>query len=183
MAHPYLLQASRLQRPPVETALFDMFKAGPGPSSSHTIGPMKAGADFRRRCAALPDEVLARASAVHVTLLGSLSATGKGHGTDVAVLAGLLGHAPESCPPAVLPGLKAEPATRGRLCADTLHRAQCHGRGQSGQRRVAGHHEEDCQHLVSLDAAVMAMGEIGREMNVKFKETSEGGLAVSMVEC
>ncbi len=43
--------------------------------------------------------------------------------------------------------------------------------------------EVDSQHLVSLDAAIMAMGEIGREMNVKFKETSEGGLAVSMVEC
>ncbi|WP_297671105.1 L-serine ammonia-lyase, iron-sulfur-dependent, subunit alpha [uncultured Desulfovibrio sp.] len=43
--------------------------------------------------------------------------------------------------------------------------------------------EEDCQHLVSLDAAVMAMGETGREMNVTFKEACEGGLAVSMVEC
>ena len=49
MAHPYMLKTSKLQRPPVETALFDFFKTGPGPSSSHTIGPMKAEADFRRR--------------------------------------------------------------------------------------------------------------------------------------
>ncbi|MBQ9406022.1 MAG: L-serine ammonia-lyase [Desulfovibrio sp.] len=112
MAHPYLLQTSRLKRPPVETALFDFFKVGPGPSSSHTIGPMKAGADFAQRCASLPDSVLARVADVHVTLLGSLSATGLGHGTDVAVLAGLLGNAPESCPPTVLPDLKADRASR-----------------------------------------------------------------------
>ena len=43
--------------------------------------------------------------------------------------------------------------------------------------------EEQEHHLVSLDAAIMAMGETGREMNVKFKETSAGGLAVSLVEC
>ena len=41
----------------IETSLFDMFEAGPGPSSSHTIGPMKAGHDFRSLCAALPPEV------------------------------------------------------------------------------------------------------------------------------
>ncbi len=43
--------------------------------------------------------------------------------------------------------------------------------------------EEKCQHLVSLDAAIMAMAEIGREMNTKFKETSTGSLAVCMVGC
>ena len=113
MAHqPYMLQKSVAGRPPVETALFDMFKVGPGPSSSHTIGPMKAGADFLERCAALPRNTLARAASVHVTLLGSLSATGLGHGTDAAVLAGLLGNAPETCPPTVLPGLKANTAAR-----------------------------------------------------------------------
>ena len=43
--------------------------------------------------------------------------------------------------------------------------------------------EKDTQHKVSLDAAIMAMNEIGRNMNIKFKETSAGGLAVSVVEC
>ena len=99
-------------RPPVETALFDFFKTGPGPSSSHTIGPMKTGADFLVRCAALPREDIARAASVHVTLKGSLSATGKGHGTDVAVLAGLLGNEPASCAPSVLPGLTRDPSIR-----------------------------------------------------------------------
>lgn len=108
MAHnPYTLLQSVVGRPPVETALFDMFKVGPGPSSSHTIGPMKAGADFLARCAELPAEILAKARSVHVTLLGSLSATGVGHGTDAAVLAGLLGNNPENCGQSVLPNLKA----------------------------------------------------------------------------
>jgi L-serine dehydratase len=43
--------------------------------------------------------------------------------------------------------------------------------------------EKDTHHKVSLDAAIMAMNEIGRNMNIKFKETSAGGLAVSVVEC
>ncbi|MCR5085653.1 MAG: L-serine ammonia-lyase [Succinivibrionaceae bacterium] len=96
-------------RPPVETALFDFFKIGPGPSSSHTIGPMRIGADFIAKAAALPRETLDRAARVEVELLGSLSATGKGHGTDTAVLAGLTGNQPESCPPTVLETLRDHP--------------------------------------------------------------------------
>ncbi|MBO4368740.1 MAG: L-serine ammonia-lyase [Desulfovibrio sp.] len=107
MAHPYLLHASQLKRPPIETALFDFFKMGPGPSSSHTIGPMKAGADFIERLKAQSFGSQHPAK-IEVTLLGSLSATGKGHGTDVAVLAGLLGNSPDSCPPTLLPSLAAE---------------------------------------------------------------------------
>ncbi|MBO4300467.1 MAG: L-serine ammonia-lyase, iron-sulfur-dependent, subunit alpha, partial [Desulfovibrio sp.] len=57
------------------------------------------------------------------------------------------------------------------------------GAVKAGNAVLLATSEDDSQHLVSLDAAIMAMGEIGREMNVKFKETSEGGLAVSMVEC
>jgi len=77
-------------------SLFELFKIGPGPSSSHTIGPMAAGLDFRRRVLELPGRVLDRAAGLRAVLLGSLSATGKGHGTDRAVAAGLLGWAPET---------------------------------------------------------------------------------------
>ncbi|SFS76859.1 L-serine dehydratase [Succinivibrio dextrinosolvens] len=98
-----------LNRPPVETAIFDFFKVGPGPSSSHTIGPMKAGNDFYNKVSALPDEVISKAAAIEVTLLGSLSATGVGHGTDSAVLAGILGNIPEKCPGSVLQDIKQTP--------------------------------------------------------------------------
>ncbi len=93
-------------RAPVETALFDFFKIGPGPSSSHTIGPMRIGIDFLNKLNALPLETLNKASSVKVVLMGSLSATGVGHGTDVAVFAGLLGNSPESCAPTVLQTLR-----------------------------------------------------------------------------
>ncbi|TAE29788.1 MAG: L-serine ammonia-lyase [Cytophagales bacterium] len=93
----------------ITTSIFDLFKIGPGPSSSHTIGPMKATFDFRQRIAQLPTEVLARATEVHVHLYGSLSATGKGHGTDRAVVAGLLGWQPETTDPDELTALLKDP--------------------------------------------------------------------------
>jgi L-serine dehydratase len=75
-------------------SVFDLFKIGIGPSSSHTVGPMRAARLFavRLRDAGLSDRV----ARITVTLYGSLGATGKGHGTDKAVLLGLSGHEPDS---------------------------------------------------------------------------------------
>jgi L-serine dehydratase len=92
----------RLLRP-VLTSIFDLFKVGPGPSSSHTIGPMRASNNFLEALGVLPVDLLQPADAVEVRLFGSLSATGMGHGTHKAVLAGLLGHEPETCPPDLMP--------------------------------------------------------------------------------
>jgi L-serine dehydratase len=106
--------SSRLERPPVETSIFELFKAGPGPSSSHTIAPMRAGLDFRALIDALPPEVKNRAASLNMRLLGSLSATGRGHGTPLAVLTGLAGFTPRACPedlPAGFPDLSAERRT------------------------------------------------------------------------
>lgn len=93
----------------ITTTLFDLFKVGPGPSSSHTIGPMKAGHHFAQSCLELPRDVQVRAARFRVRLYGSLSATGTGHGTDAAVVAGLLGNAPEACPPSLLQTLMDDP--------------------------------------------------------------------------
>lgn len=73
----------------------DLFTIGIGPSSSHTVGPMRAAAQFN-------DELRAQGlapQAIRVTLFGSLGATGIGHGTKNAILAGLEGHLPETCDP------------------------------------------------------------------------------------
>ncbi|AKD55946.1 L-serine ammonia-lyase [Spirosoma radiotolerans] len=94
---------------PITTSIFDLFKVGPGPSSSHTIGPMKAAFDFRQRLAQLPTDIQQRADAIHIHLYGSLSATGKGHGTDRAVVAGLLGWQPETTDPAAMLKLLRDP--------------------------------------------------------------------------
>ncbi|SBV97700.1 L-serine dehydratase [uncultured delta proteobacterium] len=82
----------------ITTSIFELFKAGPGPSSSHTIAPMAAGLDFRKELSSLPDGVLREAKSLAVRLFGSLSATGFGHGTHKAVITGLLGFEPAACP-------------------------------------------------------------------------------------
>ena len=94
---------------PIMTTLEEFYKMGPGPSSSHTMGPMRITYDFFQRVTKLPEDQLKRATALKVHLFGSLSATGKGHGTDRAALAGLLGKAPATCPPEFLDGLAANP--------------------------------------------------------------------------
>jgi len=81
----------------ITTSIFDFLKIGPGPSSSHTIAPMKAAYMFMEHVRCLPKEERALADRLEVRLFGSLSATGEGHGTDRAVLCGLLGNTPESC--------------------------------------------------------------------------------------
>ena len=96
----------------IDLSLFELYKIGPGPSSSHTIGPMKAGCDFLNLARQLPAQTLEKVATLEVELFGSLSATGRGHGTDRAVLAGLLGQTPQHCSPAFLDELARNPLTR-----------------------------------------------------------------------
>jgi L-serine dehydratase len=75
-------------------SVFDLFSIGIGPSSSHTVGPMRAAGIFAHR---LKNEgLLAHTAAVRAELFGSLGATGHGHGTPKAVLLGLAGHSPRT---------------------------------------------------------------------------------------
>lgn len=94
---------------PILTSLEEFYKMGPGPSSSHTMGPMRITYDFFQRISKLPPDQLKKATGLKVHLFGSLSATGKGHGTDRASLAGLLGKAPAECPPQFLDELATNP--------------------------------------------------------------------------
>ena len=94
---------------PVMTTLEEFYKVGPGPSSSHTIGPMRITYDFYQRCTKLPADQLAKATALRVNLFGSLSATGKGHGTERAALAGIIGKEPATINPLFLDELAAKP--------------------------------------------------------------------------
>lgn len=107
--------------PPITTSLFELLKIGPGPSSSHTIAPMKAGYDFME-CARQLDEVdRRRADALEIRLFGSLSATGEGHGTRRAILSGLLGLRPDTCRPNVLEEFEeTDRACRLDLCGFAL---------------------------------------------------------------
>ena len=79
----------------ITTSVFDLFKIGPGPSSSHTIGPMKIGRHYLHHLKAMPASKRSLIDRLDIHLFGSLSATGKGHGTDRAIVAGLLDWLPE----------------------------------------------------------------------------------------
>ena len=95
---------------PVITTIDEFYKVGPGPSSSHTIGPMRITYDFYQRATKLPADQLAQATALKVHLFGSLSATGKGHGTERAALAGIVGKEPATVEPAFLDSLASDPS-------------------------------------------------------------------------
>lgn len=75
-------------------SVFDIFKIGIGPSSSHTVGPMKAGKEFVDLLA--EKNLLSSVSRVVVDVYGSLSLTGKGHATDIAIIMGLAGNLPDT---------------------------------------------------------------------------------------
>ena len=84
----------------MKTSLFDLFKVGIGPSSSHTMGPMRAA---RRFVVELSDAgLLAKVAEVRVELYGSLALTGQGHGTDRAILLGLSGEEAATIDPATI---------------------------------------------------------------------------------
>ena len=84
----------------VTTSLFDLYKIGVGPSSSHTMGPMRAACRFAQ---GLADRgVLDHVERVQVELFGSLALTGQGHATDRAVLLGLAGNEPATIDPAAI---------------------------------------------------------------------------------
>src|SRR5690606_18305007 len=95
-------------------SVFDLFKIGIGPSSSHTVGPMRAAARFSQRWL---DEagVLDRVTRVRCELFGSLALTGRGHGTDKAVLCGFEGSMPDSIDPDSIPTTLARIRGSGRL--------------------------------------------------------------------
>ncbi len=83
-------------------SVFDLFKIGIGPSSSHTVGPMRAAARFVERWLIEPNQ-LERVTRIRAEVFGSLALTGRGHGTDKALLMGLEGHYPNQIDPDVIP--------------------------------------------------------------------------------
>ncbi len=111
-------------------SVFDLFKIGIGPSSSHTVGPMRAGARFAEHW--LEEKgVLDRVTRVRCELFGSLAMTGRGHGTDKAVLLGFEGEWPDKVDPDTIPG--------------TLERIR-----SSKRIRILGRHEIDFDEKADL---------------------------------
>src|SRR6185437_6152088 len=83
--------------PREQISVFDMFKIGIGPSSSHTLGPWRAAQQFLHVLE--QQEALQLVEGIRIFLYGSLAKTGKGHGTDIAILLGLSGEDPVTFDP------------------------------------------------------------------------------------
>lgn len=94
-------------------SVFDLFSIGIGPSSSHTVGPMRAARMFVGRLK--KEGLLAGTASVRAELFGSLGATGHGHGTPKAVLLGLEGHSPRSVDVEAVEGELERVRSTGRL--------------------------------------------------------------------
>jgi len=121
-------ESEERQTPRPYFGVFDLFKIGIGPSSSHSVGPMKAAAAFVAELS--ENGQLDSTDRVRVDLYGSLALTGIGHGTDSAVLLGLLGEEPDR----VDPDSMAEKVAQIR---------EAGGVRLAGSRRVAFHQERD----------------------------------------
>ncbi|WP_116246748.1 L-serine ammonia-lyase [Nocardiopsis sp. FIRDI 009] len=94
-------------------SVFDLFKVGIGPSSSHTVGPMRAARTFAEGLR--EERLLPRVASVRVELFGSLGATGHGHGSVRAVVLGLAGHAPDTVDPVAVQPVVDDVAATGKL--------------------------------------------------------------------
>lgn len=84
-------------------SVFDLFKVGIGPSSSHTVGPMRAAGMFALLLQ--KEGLLAQTARVTAELYGSLGATGKGHGSDIGIMLGLMGYSPDTVDVDAVPGI------------------------------------------------------------------------------
>ena len=98
---------------PIPVSVFDLFKIGIGPSSSHTVGPMRAARMFALDLRG--SGLLGQTAAIRAELFGSLGATGRGHGSDRAVVLGLMGETPEDVDIESIPRRTAEVLQSGRL--------------------------------------------------------------------
>jgi L-serine dehydratase len=106
----------------VKTSVFEIFKIGIGPSSSHTVGPMRAAREFVKGIVSAGH--LTTVARVSTELYGSLALTGRGHATDRAVMLGLLGEAPDEVEPESIESLIEE--VRGEGLLKLFHRHPIH---------------------------------------------------------
>ena len=102
----------------MKTSVFEIFKIGVGPSSSHTVGPMRAARDFVERIPQAGD--LEKVSRIATELFGSLALTGRGHATDRAIILGLLGESPAEVDPGNIESLVTDVRSSGTI--RLLHR-------------------------------------------------------------
>ena len=151
-------------------SVFDLFKIGIGPSSSHTVGPMRAARQFVARLQ--HSCVLAQTATVRCWLHGSLGATGKGHASDVAVLLGLSGHEPDTVEVDEIPALLAEVRSSQQLTLGGTQRIAFREKDDLLFMRAPLPFHANGMRFVALDAA-------GNELSERIYYSVGGGFIVS----
>lgn len=147
-------------------SVFDLFKIGIGPSSSHTVGPMRAALTFAQT---LQQEIcLETLATISIELFGSLGGTPAQ--VENAAEIGMEHNLGLTCDP--VGGLVQVPCIERNAmgAVKAINAARIALRG-------------DGAHFVSLDKVIKTMRETGADMQTKYKETSRGGLAVNLIEC
>jgi L-serine dehydratase len=165
----------------MNTSLFELFKIGIGPSSSHTVGPMRAALRFVEELAA--DELLVATAAVRAELYGSLALTGIGHGTDRAVLLGLMGEAPDTVDPATIDARLAAVRASASLLLGGRHAVPFHEEEDlllhRGQMHPPG---ADPAHTHPNGMRFTALDESGKVLSEKVFYSVGGGFILSAAE-
>ncbi len=151
-------------------SVFDLFKIGMGPSSSHTVGPMRAARQFVARLQHA--DLLAQTVTVRCWLHGSLGATGKGHASDVAVLLGLSGHEPDTVDVDQIPTLLAEARSSKSLLLGGAHSIAFNEKDDLLFMRAPLPFHANGMRFVALDAA-------GNELANRVYFSVGGGFIVS----
>jgi L-serine dehydratase len=176
-------------------SVFDLFKVGIGPSSSHTVGPMKAAGMFARGLR--DDGLMPQVATMRATLfkenasisgaeVGCQGEVGSACSMAAGALAEVLGGTPEQVENAAEIGIEhnlgltCDPVG-GLVQVPCIERNAVASVTAINAARIAL--RGDGRHFVSLDKAIDTMRATGRDMHDKYKETSRGGLAVNVIEC
>ena len=152
-------------------SVFDLFKIGIGPSSSHTVGPMRAARLFALRLQ--HEGLLPRVHRVQTDLYGSLGATGKGHGSDKAVLLGLLGHEPDTVDVETIPSRLKAVRDSGRLELIDAHAIEF------AERRDLQFHRRESLPLHANGMRFAAFDAAGNELEARVYYSVGGGFVIS----
>ncbi|KEA61703.1 L-serine dehydratase [Marinobacterium lacunae] len=142
-------------------SMFDLFKIGIGPSSSHTVGPMVAARRFIDQLG--EGGLLDQTARMRVQLYGSLAMTGKGHATDIAVILGLSGERPESVDPDAVQSIVDDIRTRGTITLE-------------GGQEVAFDPEQDLRFNLGVSLPAHPNG-------LRFEALDEAGIQIAQLEC
>ena len=151
-------------------SVFDLFKIGIGPSSSHTVGPMRAARQFVARLQHA--NLLTQTATVRCWLHGSLGATGKGHASDVAVLLGLSGMEPDTVEVEQIAPTLAQIRSSQRITLGGVHSIAFHEKDDLLFMRAPLPFHANGMRFVALDAA-------GKELQERIYYSVGGGFIVS----